>query len=274
MKTLGKSEECNGGMGTFQLMSRHNQNMGFLVDCLYNNLSEVYLRSQYVDVPRLWQEKYGLDPVHCTPEGFGVIILGSDMQQFHPWPLARDGGLVLYKSQIDGQFVFGGSLSAENMHKYGDLPDINSVGVRRIAVECSLLSAEDRITSSDRDWEKIAQGEQGSLIPLLCSKCRQRSCSDCSKMFEKSPQVAYEDEILASSLSLERSDENGPGVWKVKCKYNQKLRDVPDLEDATKKFQLRLEEKKLTKNPELSEGFNKKIQEGIDRGDFVGHDCD
>ena len=143
-------------------------------------------------------------------------------------------------------------------------------------METSLFKADtlaaSRVTSCDRDWERIAQGEQGTLVPLLCSKCRQRNCVDCNNMMEKSPQTAYEDEILADSLTLEKPDADKPGVWTVIPPYNQRLDNVPDLEEATKTFQLRLEERKLKVKPELAVGLNEKIQEGIDRGDFVWYD--
>ena len=139
MKTLGDSKELHGGVGRFQIQSMHNPNQSLILDCLYNDLKEVFIRSQRVDVPRAWQERFGLNPVHYTPQGWGVIVIGSDMQAWHPWPIALENQLVLYRSQFDGQYIIGGSLSEADMHKYGPLPDINTVAVRRVAVETSLF---------------------------------------------------------------------------------------------------------------------------------------
>ena len=67
MKTLGDSKELHGGVGRFQIQSMHNPNQSLILDCLYNDLSETFIRSQRVDVPRIWQERFGLNPVHYTP---------------------------------------------------------------------------------------------------------------------------------------------------------------------------------------------------------------
>ncbi len=120
-----------------------------------------------------------------------------------------------------------------------------------------------KVNIADRDWIKIMGAEHGALLPIICKRCRDRSCADCEAMLNLSPITSYENQVLASCLSLNQENR-----WILHGKYNEKLRLVPDNFQATLEFQKRLE-KRLLLNPTLMQSFNENIQRRIDSKMFV-----
>ena len=141
--TLSSTFDSSHGLGRFHLQSLLDESKMFALDCLYQDLSAVKLKPFKIEVPIPWQTSYGLPPVIETPAGAGVILLGSDMEVFHPVPIARHDRLLLTCSQLDGGLVFGGCISAEAGQE--NLPNITQHQLRTTVLRAAVRGhgAED-----------------------------------------------------------------------------------------------------------------------------------
>ena len=376
VKTIGHSYQKETGLGKFVLQSPFFPECQWSIDALYNDLTAIELSSRSIPIPEKWQREHGLSSLVASPQGPGVIIIGSDLlAQCHPVVKDTHGSLVLLQSRLDNSYILGGCISEADIQKTDlhKVPTTPHSYVNRIAVQNTnsldinthekrdhldkmppLIDEEEdesdtelvgedkesqirrtggqplpgpeppergreaqaegahgiidgwsnshpgdqargaldpgggqlrrhpgegaegrgvglaagdisaiKVNLADRDWIKLMAGEQGGLLPLICKKCRSRTCEECESMLNLSPATGYENEILASCLSL-----NEQNRWVVNGKYNGKLREVPDNYQATLEFQKRLE-KKLMLNPALMQSFNENIQRRIDSGMFI-----
>ena len=245
------STECiTGKIATVCLRMRDGRL--YNIQALAQNLNTTFVDTKEVQIPVHWQTKYGLPSTHYTTAGPCTIIFGRDLTRLFPVELDRDENLTLYKSCFNNELIVAGSNCTTPMGNY-------------------TKNMKARFSPADHEWLNKMSPPDFSVLPRVCSKCKEHDCNVCKSSLLKSPKVRWEEETLTSCLKFikEPQEDGQEGYWEVHGKYNQHLQFVPSLKEETKRFQLKLEAGKLKQNPQLNEEFNAAMFKRINNGNFA-----